>query len=579
MMKALLRLLADDAAVFRRYLSMAVLYGVLSGATIAAVAPALASLLLGEGGVAARWLVVLLAGVTACWLLRRRVEKAGIGVGIAVLGGARQRIGDHVARLPVGWFSSANTARLAHVVTHGMMEIAQLPAHVVTPLVSGAVAPLVLVFALFALDARIRSIALVTLPLMAGIFLFSARLGRAADAAYQQSAAETSQRTVEFAQAQSVLRAFNGEGGGLRFLEEAIDRQHRAGRRLIWLSTLATVLNVWALQAVFAAFLIAVATRLPDAVSAPEAVGLLAAMLLAIRFVDPLLDVAAYGSAVRGARNQLDAVDRILAERPLPEPADPRRPRDASVELHDVSFCYRPEDADVLHGVSLSVEPGSMVALVGASGSGKTTLLRLIARFFDVDAGRVLVGGVDIRDMRTEDLSAQISQIFQENWLFEGSIADNIRIGRPAATDEEIREAAHLAGVEEIATRLPDGFDTIVGEGGARLSGGERQRVAVARGLIKDAPILLVDEATAALDAENQQVVARTLSRLRGKRTLIVIAHQLSTVRMADAVVVLEGGRVAEAGTPASLEAMDGLYRRFLRQRRAAKGWRIGAGT
>jgi len=575
MMKMLLRLLADDAAVFRRYLSMAVLYGVLSGATIAAVAPALGNLLRGEGGAAVRWLAILLTGVVACWLLRRRVETAGIGVGIAVLGGARQRIGDHVASLPVGWFSSDNTARLAHVVTHGMMEIAQLPAHVVTPLVSGAVTPLVLVLALFALDVRMGTIALATLPLMAGIFLFSARLGRAADAAYQQSAAETGQRTVEFAQAQSVLRAFNGEGGGLRFLEEAIDRQHRAGRRLIWLSTLATVLNAWVLQAVFAAFLVVAAMRLPG----PEAAGLIAAMLLAIRFVDPLLDVAAYGSAVRGARNQLEAVDRILAERPLPEPAAPQRPQDASVELRDVSFRYRPEDADVLDGVSLRVEPGSMVALVGASGSGKTTLLRLIARFFDVTAGRVLVGGVDIKDMRTEDLCAQISQIFQENWLFEGSIADNIRIGRPEATEDEICEAARLAGVGEIAARLPDGLDTIVGEGGARLSGGERQRVAVARGLIKDAPILLVDEATAALDAENQQVVASTLSRLRGKRTLIVIAHQLSTVRMADAIVVLDGGRVAEAGTPGALEAMDGLYGRFLRQRRAAKGWRIGAGT
>ena len=575
MMKTLLRLLAHDAAVFRRYVSMAVLYGVLSGATIAVVAPALGSLLSGEGGAAARWLAMLLTGVVACWLLRRRVETAGIGVGIAVLGGARQRIGDHVASLPVGWFSSENTARLAHVVTHGMMEIAQLPAHVVTPLVSGAVTPLVLVLALFALDVRMGTIALATLPLMAGIFLFSARLGRAADAAYQQSAAETGQRTVEFAQAQSVLRAFNGEGGGLRVLEEAIDRQHRAGRRLIWLSTLATVLNAWVLQAVFAAFLVVAAMRLPG----PEAAGLIAAMLLAIRFVDPLLDVAAYGSAVRGARNQLEAVDRILAERPLPEPAAPQRPQDASVELRDVSFRYRPEDADVLDGVSLRVEPGSMVALVGASGSGKTTLLRLIARFFDVTAGRVLVGGVDIKDMRTEDLCAQISQIFQENWLFEGSIADNIRIGRPEATEDEICEAARLAGVGEIAARLPDGLDTIVGEGGTRLSGGERQRVAVARGLIKDAPILLVDEATAALDAENQQVVASTLSRLRGKRTLIVIAHQLSTVRMADAIVVLDGGRVAEAGTPGALEAMDGLYGRFLRQRRAAKGWRIGAGT
>ena len=577
MIKALLRLLSDDAPVFRRYVVMALSYGLLSGATIAAAVPLLGSLLRGDVEGTGCWLAILLVGVVACWLLRRRVEIAGIGVGLAILGGARLRIGDHVARLPVGWFTSENTARLGHIVTHGMMEIAQLPAHVVTPLVSGAVTPLVVVSALFVLDGSMGLIGLVTLPLMVGVFVLSARLGRAADTAYQLSAAETSQRAVEFAQAQSVLRAFNGEGGGVRFLEGAIESQHRSGRRLIWLSTLSVVLNVWILQVAFAALVIAAASRLTSDVSVPEIVAVVAAMLLAVRFVDPLLDLAAFGAAVRGARNQLAEVERVLTEDPLSEPVNPQCPRDASVELRDVTFGYRRGEPAVVSGVSLRVEPGSMLALIGASGSGKTTLMRMVARFFDADAGQVMIGGVDIRDISSKDLSAQISQIFQDSWLFQGSIADNIRIGRPGATDDDIRAAAQLAGVDEIADRLPDGFDTIVGEGGARLSGGERQRVAIARGLIKDSPILLVDEATAALDAENQEAIARTLSRLRGKRTVLVIAHQLSTVRMADAIVVMENGRVAEKGSPRELEARDGLYRHFLQQRQAAKGWRIGA--
>ncbi|WP_256582264.1 ABC transporter ATP-binding protein, partial [Pseudomonas sp. DrBHI1] len=239
-------------------------------------------------------------------------------------------------------------------------------------------------------------------------------------------------------------------------------------------------------------------------------------------------------------------------------------------------FRYGDDQPEVLREVSLDIAPGSMTALVGASGSGKTTLVRLIARFFDVTQGRVKVGGVDVRQMSAEQLAGQISQIFQDAYLFQGSIADNIRLGKPDASEAEVLEAARLAGVQEILERLPEGLHTPVGEGGARLSGGERQRISIARALIKDAPILLIDEATAALDAENQAAIAEALARLRGKRTLIVIVHQLSTVAMADQIVVLDQGRIREQGAHAQLAAKGGLYAHFLEQRRAAKGWRIG---
>jgi ATP-binding cassette subfamily B protein len=247
------------------------------------------------------------------------------------------------------------------------------------------------------------------------------------------------------------------------------------------------------------------------------------------------------------------------------------------VQLHGVHFRYAPQAPDVLRGVDLHIAPGSMTALIGESGSGKSTLMQLIARFFDVDQGRVCVGGVDVRQMSEARLAGSISQIFQDSHLLAGSIADNIRLGRPQATEAEFMQAVRQAGVEDIITRLPQGLDTPVGEGGARLSGGERQRIAIARALLKDAPILLVDEATAALDAENQSAITATLSRLRGQRTLVVIAHQLSTVAMADWIVVLQEGRVVEQGTPAQLREQQGHYARFLAQRQAAKGWRVAA--
>ncbi|MGZ2749060.1 ABC transporter ATP-binding protein [Burkholderia stagnalis] len=579
MLRTFFQLLGDDAPVFRRYLAMAAVYGLLSGLTITALMPVVTHLLSGATTRAAGWLAVLFAGVALCWLLRRRVERAGMAVGTSLLLTARQRIGDHVARLPVGWFTPDNTARLSQIVSHGMMEVAQLPAHLFTPVISGAMVPLVLAIALLALQWQIGLIALVALPVIAGVFLVTARFGARTDAAFHAASADMSQRMVEFAQAQSVLRAFSGEGAATRFLEQAIERQRQSGTRLIGVSTASVMLNAWAVQGILAILLVCAMSWLdvlPDVASnAGAAAGFVIALLLINRFVDPLMDVGSYVEALRGVRGRLDAIADIFAVEPLPEPHRPHAPRDGAVELQDVGFAYAPDQADVLHGVSLHVPAGTMTALVGASGSGKTTLARLIARFFDVTHGAVMIGGIDVRHMSSAQLSGQISQIFQNAYLFQGSIGDNIRIGKPDATDAEVMEAAAQAGVAEIIERLPQGLNTPVGEGGARLSGGERQRIAIARALIKDAPILLVDEATAALDPENQAAISDALARLRGKRTLIVIAHQLSTVAMADQIVVLDDGRIAERGTHAQLRAAGGRYAQFLAQRQAAKGWRI----
>lgn len=583
MLKPLLELLGDDAPVLHRYVWMAVFYGLLSGLTLTTLVPVLGHLLANDLRGAALWLLLTLAGMAVCWACRRRVERAGVAVGVALLQGARQRIGDHVARLPLGWFTTQNTGHLGHVITQGMMAVAQLPAHVFTPVISGAVTPLVIVAALFAVHWPLGLIALLGLAVLAGALLLSARLGQRTDRAFQRHFADASQRMVEFAQAQSVLRAFNGEGGGTQLLEQALERQRQSGLRLIYQSSLSVVLNTWVVQVIFAALLIAAALWLNglmgDTRDNASVIAVVVALLLSSRYIEPLLDVAGYAEILRSASGQLDAVQAIFAARPLPEPDQPQPPRDGSIELRAVSMAYAPDQPDVLHDVSLRIEPGSMTALIGASGSGKTTLVRLIARFFDAREGCVLVGGVDVRHMSDSQLAGQISQIFQDCYLFQGSIADNIRIGKPTANSDEILEAAQQAGLGELVGRLPQGLDTPVGEGGARLSGGERQRIAIARALIKEAAILLVDEATAALDAENQHVIARTLARLRGQRTLVVIAHQLSTVSMADRIVVLDHGRVAEQGTPAALLATKGRYAKFLEQRRAAKGWRVASGS
>lgn len=573
-------LLGERFPIFVRYLCMAALSGVFAGLTMALMVPMLGQLLAGNVKGAVGWLSAMVIGVLFCCGWRRRVELAGMDVGVAVLQEGRKRLADHVVGLPAGWFTPDHTAQLGHLMSQGMMEIAQLPAHLITPMLTGLVTPVVMALVLLWLQPMMGLTAMVALPMMAAISVLLFRWGRDSDGAFQRSAAQTGQRVVEFARAQSLLRAFRGGGGGQRFLDDALIQQHQAGEARLSVAGMAVALNVLAVQVVFAALLLCAVLWLElhsgQAVQSSEIIGLVVALLLVNRFIEPLLDVAGYADALRSVWGQLEAVRDILATARLPlGNGQGHGPQDASVQFRGVGFRYEHGMPDVLQGVDLDIAPGSMVALVGTSGSGKTTVLRLIARFFDATCGEVLIGGVNVKDLSPAQLTDSISQIFQDSYLFQGSIADNIRVGRPDASDAEVREVADLAGVTEITGRLPQGLQSPVGEGGVRLSGGERQRIAIARALIRNAPILLVDEATAALDAENQAVIARTLSRLRGKRTLVVIAHQLSTVAMADEIVVLNEGRIVERGSDEQLRRGGGQYARFIEQRIAAKGWRI----
>jgi ATP-binding cassette subfamily B protein len=384
--------------------------------------------------------------------------------------------------------------------------------------------------------------------------------------------AEASARVVEFSQTQAVLRAFGRSREGFALLDDALVGQRDAGRRLLTSAVPGLIGFTLIVQTAFVVILLlGTYLALGGEVAVPE---LIALLVLAVRYVEPMLMAGEIGSALRIAQNDLNRVDDVLATAPLPEPDDPATVADADVEFDGVTFGYE-ADTPVLRDVSFRVPARTMTAIVGPSGSGKTTVTRLIARFFDVDAGVVRVGGEDVRDLTTEQLMGELSLVFQDVYLFEGTIADNIRVGDPDADDDAVREAARLARVDEVVDRLPQGWDTQVGEGGTRLSGGERQRVSIARAILKDTPIVLLDEATAALDPENEAAVQDALTALTADRTLLVIAHRLQTVTAADQIVVLDEGRVAELGTHDELLARGGRYATFWRERSRAAGWRL----
>lgn len=559
----------------RRHLIAIVVYAVLQGVVFALLVPVLRALLAGDTEAAARWLGVLAAAAAATCVAYVVQAMHGFRTAVASTGALYHGLGEHLGRLGVGWFSGVRPGALTKLATDGVAEVTKLFAHLLAPLITAIVSPVtVLVITLF-LDWRLAVAMAATLPLLYLAYRWTTvAIGRT-DEAVDGAVSEANDRIIEFAQAQPVLRAFGRTEAENGWLDRALAGRHDAGRRQLRRNSVAR--GAFGMTVQLSVTFVLVVTAALALGGGVDAAQLIALAVLVVRFSEPVAALGDAGGALQVVRNNLDRMDRVFQEPPLPEPTEPSRPADGGIELRDVRFGYPGADGaePVLDGLSLTVPENRMVALVGSSGSGKTTVTRLICRFWDVDAGSVRIGGVDVRNLTAEDLAAQVAMVFQDVFLFEGTIEDNVRIGRPEATGEEIARAARLARVDEIVDRLPHGWQTPVGEGGTALSGGERQRISLARAIVKQAPILILDEATAALDPVNEAAVSDTLRSLAGRCTLLVIAHRLPTVVAADRIVVLDRGAVAETGTHQDLLHAGGRYQRFWQERNRVRGWRL----
>lgn len=474
-----------------------------------------------------------------------------------VLATIRKQICDKLSRVPLGMVKETPSGSLKNIIVERVDSIETTLAHILPEFTANILAPVAVFIYLCVIDWRMALISLISLPL--GMLCYMGMM-----IGYEESFRNTVTKTkilndtaVEYISGIEVIKAF----GKARNSYEKFKIAAREGADcyIEWMRRC----NVF--------FSIAMVLFPCTAISVLPLGGLLVkngslsvadfvmCIILSLGLTTPLITIMSYSDDIGKLRTILGEVTDVLCREELNRPEKNRKkPEDYSVELENVTFAYK--EKEVLHGVNLHMRQGTVNALVGPSGSGKSTIARLIASLWDTRGGSVRIGGVDLRDLSMEEYNRQVAYVSQDNYLFDDTIRENIRMGKMDATDEEVEEAAVRSGCHDFIMNLENGYDTVVGGAGGHLSGGERQRIAIARAMLKDAPIVILDEATAYTDPENEAVIQSSVARLVQGKTLIVIAHRLSTIADADKIFVIDDGRVAEEGTHKELLNAGGLY-------------------
>ena len=572
---------------FRQVTALSCIVGVVRGLSLIAFIPAAIALTSGRpawGMNLTAWLIVLALCALASFITEYLLAMRSYMVSFDFLSNMHRAIGDKVASLPLGSFRADTAGKMSRLVSRELMLLGEMFAHMYSPFIAAIVTSLTMLVGITVFSPALGLVCVLAIPVIAGGVWVARACLNSGSALKEPPAQELSHRIVEYATKQGALRAC-GRSSSYEPLERAEDTYGKAARRSLIRETIGQVVNGMAAQVVVVSLIIEIGLlAVGGSVSPVEAI---VSIGLLLRFTQILVDIGMLASAFETRRPVLDLSHEVLSAPELPilpascdqDPASSNQDPASSgsaVALTDVSFAYE-ADHPVLRGVSFQVAPGTMTAIVGPSGCGKTTIARLVARFYDVDAGSVSVGGRDVRQWDTAQLMAQLSLVFQDVYLFDDTLEANVRIGRADASDDDVKEVARLSGVDEIVERLPLGWNTRVGEGGRALSGGERQRVSIARALLKAAPIVLFDEATSALDPENENHITDAMDALRRNATLIVIAHKLDTITAADQIIVLDhSGRVAQVGTHAELYSQsDGQYWAFWQARSRAAGWKL----
>ena len=515
--------------------------------------------------------VLFFSGIAAiCQLIKMlltwRSSLMSHKISFTILKNIREAITDRMAKVPMGVMLETPTGAFKNLIVDNVAKLEDSMAHFMPELPSNIAAPLCSILLIFILDWRMGLASLITIPL--GILFFAAMMRGYGPRMenYMRSANDMNSSLVEYVNGIQVIKAFNRSASSYGKYSKSVNYFHdstmewwsqcwfwNAAARAVLPSTLLGTLPVGAWL------------YMEGTLSLPV---FLISLVVPLGFVAPLMKVSEAMEQVSMIKGNLEQVTAFLKTPELVRPSEPVSLGERTYQFEDVHFGYK--ETEVLHGISFQTRPGTMTAIVGPSGSGKSTIAKLMAGFWDVTSGSVRFGGQDIRQIPFEQLMGEISYVAQDNFLFDKSIRENIRMGNPAATDEEVEAAAKAANCHDFIMQLEQGYDTLAGDAGDRLSGGERQRITIARAMLKPSSVVILDEATAYADPENEALIQQAISKLVAGKTLIVVAHRLNTIRNADQILVVANGNIAGRGTQEELLRECPIYQKM---------WQDYAGT
>lgn len=518
----------------------------------------------------------LLAVVVIQTIIHYLSDRLQSATGFMIFADKRMELGNHLRKMPMGYFTAGNIGKISSVLSTDMIFIEEVSMSTIGNMMSYMLSSLVLVGFMFVLDWRLGLIATIITILSSLVAKYMNKVSLTEAVGRQNQNENLTDAVLAFTEGIGVIKSYNLLGEKSDELTENFKKSRdintKFERKMMpW----TTGLNIFYGVGVAVIFGASIFLHQGGELSLAYLLGVL---LFVFDLFGPLKVL--YGEATRLTvmNAALDRIEDVLDESELPDNGNQHislqaRSNQPEVQFCDVTFAY--QDKEVLRNISFSMQKDTMTALVGPSGGGKSTIANLLARLWDVQSGKVTIRGTDIRDVSLAELMDQISMVFQRVYLFQDTIYNNISMGRPDATEEAVYEAAKKARCYDFIMALPDGFQTVIGEGGATLSGGEKQRISIARCILKDAPIVILDEATASVDTDNESYIQEAINELVKGKTLLVIAHRLNTIQNADQILVINNGQIAQKGTHEELLEQPGIYQDFVNIRKNASGWSL----
>ncbi len=483
-----------------------------------------------------------------------------------------------ILTLPLGVFDEDGTGKIRRIVNDSTAATETYIAHTLADKTVAAVTPVGLLILVFAFNWKIGLICMT--PALIGFACLMSMMGKGMQEKmkeYQDALETMSSEATEYVRGVPVVKTFGQTVHSFKRFKACIDGFGKWATDYTMMLRFPMAGFMTCINAIFAFIVIAAFVVTKNGIANADILNIMYYIIITPLVTVALTKIAYSGEAEMNLIDALKRVDKIMEIEPLSETGADRRPKDHSIELNNVSYRYKDATRDAVKDVSIRIRPGEHVALVGPSGSGKTTLAELMVRFFDVTAGEILIGGVNVKDMTSRTLMEQVSFVFQDSRLIKKSILENVRLSRPEATEQEVLAALEKAQCMDIIEKLPDGIHTVIGEKGTYLSGGEQQRITITRAVLKGAPILILDEATAFADPDNETKVQAAFEELSKGKTLIMIAHRLSTVMNADRIFVMDDGKCVENGSHEELMGKNGLYKRMFDEYTRSIEWKVGA--